>query len=286
MPTGSGVWGENSGGGVGVSGTSTNGTAVKGVSTSENGGMGQTKGGIGVYGQSTGSGKAGKFDGDVEIDGAAAITGDATLKVTATIDGKITMKGDAEIGGKSTLKSDAEIDGNVNIKGDITSVNTVTVQSDVKLVGADCAEQFDIRDAATPEPGTIVVIDEGGMLRESSMVYGRRVAGVVSGAGEYRSALVLRQRPSPERRVPVALVGKVYCKVDADPAPIGVGDPADHVGTSRIRDEGDRFRASLWRRDRKGPAAACRGPGHDPHPGCFAVGSPWTGRSRTLRFNT
>jgi hypothetical protein len=54
--------------------------------------------------------------------------------------------------------------------------------------------------------------------------YDRRVAGVVSGAGDYRPAMVLDQRISSADRIPVALVGKVYCKVDADPAPIAVGD--------------------------------------------------------------
>jgi hypothetical protein len=50
------------------------------------------------------------------------------------------------------------------------------------------------------------------------------VAGVVSGAGEYRPALVLDRRESATERISVALVGKVYCKVDADYGPIEVGD--------------------------------------------------------------
>jgi hypothetical protein len=50
------------------------------------------------------------------------------------------------------------------------------------------------------------------------------VAGVVSCAGEYRHGLVLDKHPSQEGRVPVALVGKVYCKVDAEYSSIEVGD--------------------------------------------------------------
>ena len=92
------------------------------------------------------------------------------------------------------------------------------------MTGADCAEQFDMHDAAAPEQGTIVVIDDDGTLRECQSPYDRRVAGVVSGAGEYRPAIVLDRRASSEGRASVALVGKVYCKVDADPAPIAVGD--------------------------------------------------------------
>jgi hypothetical protein len=75
-----------------------------------------------------------------------------------------------------------------------------------------------------PEPGTVVVIDEGGGLRESCEAYDKKVAGVVSGAGEYRHALVLDGRPSDTERIPIALIGKVYCKVDARYSPIEVGD--------------------------------------------------------------
>ena len=106
----------------------------------------------------------------------------------------------------------------------IDANGNVTVTGDILLTGADCAEQFDIRGSEPPEPGTILVIDEGGALRESWEAYDKKVAGVVSGAGEYRHALVLDRRPSERGRVPVALVGKVYCKVDADCSPIQAGD--------------------------------------------------------------
>jgi len=117
-----------------------------------------------------------------------------------------------------------KFEGPVEIDGDITAVDTITVKKDIVLTGADCAEQFDMYDAKSPEPGTIVVIDDEGKLRQSYGAYDKRVAGVVSGAGEYRPAIVLDRRASSENRVSVALVGKVYCKVDADPAAITVGD--------------------------------------------------------------
>ena len=51
-----------------------------------------------------------------------------------------------------------------------------------------------------------------------------RVAGVISGAGSYRPAIVLdRQAPASDRKA-IALVGKVYCKVDATDGPIEIGD--------------------------------------------------------------
>jgi hypothetical protein len=46
---------------------------------------------------------------------------------------------------------------------------------------------------------------------------------VVTGAGEYKPAIVLDKRLDGSRAA-IALVGKVYCKVDANPAPIQVGD--------------------------------------------------------------
>lgn len=99
----------------------------------------------------------------------------------------------------------------------------LNVGGDVLLYGADCAEQFDIS-GAEPEPGTVLVIDEGGSLRESRNAYDKKVAGVVSGAGDYRHSILLDNQPQSEGRVPVALVGKVFCKVDAKYSPIKVGD--------------------------------------------------------------
>ena len=68
------------------------------------------------------------------------------------------------------------------------------------------------------------MIDQEGVLRESRDAYDKKVAGVVSGGGDYKHALVLDKRSSDEGRVPVALMGKVYCKVDARYSPIEVGD--------------------------------------------------------------
>ena len=100
----------------------------------------------------------------------------------------------------------------------------VSVAGDVLLTGADCAEEFDTSGAQLPDAGTVMVIDAHGGLRESIDAYDKRVAGVVSGAGEYKPALVLDKRSSSESRVPLALVGKVYCKVDAEHSAIEVGD--------------------------------------------------------------
>jgi hypothetical protein len=95
---------------------------------------------------------------------------------------------------------------------------------EVKLLGADCAEDFTVRDASRIEPGSVLVIDDTGELRESTKAYDRRVAGVVSGGGSFGPGIVLDKQRSLADRKPVALMGKVCCKVDADCGAVTVGD--------------------------------------------------------------
>ncbi|RYZ95385.1 MAG: hypothetical protein EOO68_18630 [Moraxellaceae bacterium] len=70
----------------------------------------------------------------------------------------------------------------------------------------------------------MMVIGANGLLEPCEEAYCRRVVGVVSGAGSYKPGLILdNQGPSPERK-PVALMGKVYCWVDASYGAICAGD--------------------------------------------------------------
>lgn len=108
--------------------------------------------------------------------------------------------------------------GNVFITGDLG------VGNDITLVNADCAEDFDIADADLIEPGTVMIVGEEGVLHQSSRAYDKRVAGVVSGAGGYKPAIVLDKQPSQGNRKPIALLGKVFCKVDAQFGAVEVGD--------------------------------------------------------------
>jgi hypothetical protein len=50
------------------------------------------------------------------------------------------------------------------------------------------------------------------------------VAGVISGAGDYRPGIILDKQTSSGLRKPIALLGKVYCKADATDHPIEIGD--------------------------------------------------------------
>lgn len=106
-------------------------------------------------------------------------------------------------------------------KGDVGVTGDVVVNGDLILTGADLAEQFTAEGDC--EPGSVVVLSGGDRVRICDTPYDRRVAGVVSGAGSYRPALVMDCRESSGRR-PLALTGKVWCKVDAGFSPVRVGD--------------------------------------------------------------
>ncbi|NNN37264.1 hypothetical protein HLK59_44420 [Streptomyces sp. S3(2020)] len=103
---------------------------------------------------------------------------------------------------------------------------SIRVAEDVILVGADCAEEFDIATDSRVEPGTVMVIGGRRQLHHCERPYDRRAAGIVSGLQDERPGIVLGRRRSTtgSTRVPVALAGTVWCRAEADTAPIDVGD--------------------------------------------------------------
>lgn len=101
----------------------------------------------------------------------------------------------------------------------------VEVTGDIRLSNADCAEDFSVTAGQPVEPGTVMVLDDSGLLQPSSEAFDTRVVGVISGAGTYRPALILNRRgENQELRQPIALIGKVYCKADATHGAIRAGD--------------------------------------------------------------
>jgi hypothetical protein len=111
-----------------------------------------------------------------------------------------------------------------SIQIDGGSGNIQLFSGDIRLSNADCAEDFEIIDPEHAEPGTVMVISDPGALRRSERPYDRRVAGVISGAKDLKPGIVLRRSAATRTRHPVALVGRVYCRVDADHGAIAVGD--------------------------------------------------------------
>jgi hypothetical protein len=105
------------------------------------------------------------------------------------------------------------------------SVGSVLIDGnagDVILQNADCAEDFRVVEQV--ESGTVMTLNDAGQLEPGAKPYDKRVVGVVSGAGEFKPALILGRDVGSTDRVPIALMGRVYCKVDASYAPIEVGD--------------------------------------------------------------
>jgi hypothetical protein len=101
----------------------------------------------------------------------------------------------------------------------------VIITGDLSFPGADCAEDFTIKEDVLADPGTVMALSETGELVPCAAPYERKVAGVIAGAGSLRPGIVMdKQESSAERRQPIALVGKVFCKVDASYGAIKVGD--------------------------------------------------------------
>jgi hypothetical protein len=117
-----------------------------------------------------------------------------------------------------------KVTGACDVTGDLQTSGDLTVGGDIQLTGADYAEDFDVLDIGEAEPGTVMVLDDAGGVRMSDQAYDRRVAGVVSGAGTYKPAVILDRQATGTSRRPLALMGKVYCKVDASAVPIAIGD--------------------------------------------------------------
>jgi hypothetical protein len=97
----------------------------------------------------------------------------------------------------------------------------VVVTGDLSLPNADVAEQFDV--ASDVPAGSVVCLDNSARIDVCRKAYDKRVAGIVSGLGDRRPAIVL-DRTGQGARSPVAVVGKAWCLADAREAPIEVGD--------------------------------------------------------------
>ncbi len=121
---------------------------------------------------------------------------------------------DGEVSGQIVLKDNS---GKIRIHLD-------GKEGDIKLEGADCAEEFDVAELEDVEPGTVLVINNKSKLCPCSKPYDKKVAGVVSGGNGYKPGIILDRKSTQNKRTPIALTGKVYCKVDSRYSPIEVGD--------------------------------------------------------------
>jgi hypothetical protein len=210
---GAGVYGENSAG-PGVTGVSRgNGSGVYGESNQYEGVTGISHSGHGgVVGKNNDGTGVGVWGFSSQNEG---VHGESNSSTTAAVAGiSLNPQGTgAGLYGESRGNGPAGF-----FKGN------VVVTGDIFLQNADCAEDFDIAALEGVEPGSVMVIGYDSALGQSEQAYDKRVAGVVSGGGDYKPGIVLDRREPAQNRKSIALLGKVYCKVDATHAPIEVGD--------------------------------------------------------------
>ena len=230
---GSGVEGEAGSTGDGVRGTSIGGNGVHGISQTSFGVLGESRSGRGVearsdtnYGLRASSRTlAGIRASSVESRGVEgwATNSEGVVGISTNGNG---VWGQTEGGGVGVLGTSKNGVGVHGKGGRLAGFfeGDVEVTGDIRLTNADCAEDFDIADAASIEPGTVMVLGDDESLHQSSQSYDKRVAGVVSGAGSYKPGIVLDKQEANANRKPIALLGKVYCKVDAQYGSIEVGD--------------------------------------------------------------
>jgi hypothetical protein len=252
---GTGVWGLAQGqdgigvrgesavgeGGMGVYGSSVDGRGVVGVSVGNTGTEGSTVDGIGVYGGVANSSDDRPGGGRGVVGVALSATGVEGQSDTGVGVWGASQQGEGVHGETNSSRLAAVAGIQLNPRSSGAGVygehrgqgpagyfkGNVVVTGHLEFAGADCAEEFAIGPGVvvdTIEPGTVMVIDPGGGLCPSEAAYDRRVAGVVAGAGDCRPGVLLGRQPGSSAGVAVALIGRVYCKVDAAYGAIDVGD--------------------------------------------------------------
>lgn len=205
-------------GGVGVWGESTQNTGVFGLSTSGAGVWGQSVDASGVYGTSAGQYSGGVYGVNTgsgygvrgKADNGAGVFGQSTAWY-----GVVGISENlAGVYGRSTNGYAGDFDG--RLRSQVVEITG----------GSDLAERFAVSGEETVVPGTVMVIDPDnpGHLMPASSAYDRKVAGVVSGAGDVQPGLTLHQDGVLEGDTVVAIAGRVYVLADASHGPIRPGD--------------------------------------------------------------
>ncbi|MEJ7680535.1 MAG: hypothetical protein WKG06_22320 [Segetibacter sp.] len=169
---------------AGVKGVSERGRGTEGVSTESEGVVGFSTKSTGVLGQADGAGNG--------VEG--------TSKLGIGVFGK---------GGRlaGLFQGDVEVTGDIRLTG-----------------GNDVAEHFSVINTNSVSPGCVMTFNEDGSIEVCNKSYDKKVAGVISGAGDYKPGLLLGKEETEADKMPIALMGKVFCWVDADLGSVEAGD--------------------------------------------------------------
>jgi len=161
-------------------------------------------------------------------------TGTISIGNDTGISGTINIK---NASGNDTIKLDGKNGdlklGGVGSNGDITIKNSNDIETilikgssgDIEFLNADFAEEFEIceKEMDFVRPGTVMIIDDNSKLIPCNKSYDSKVVGVIAGAKGFKPGIVM-DKNGGKNRMPVAIIGKVFCMVDADINPIETGD--------------------------------------------------------------
>jgi hypothetical protein len=240
-----GITGTTTAGGIGVKGTSNTYQGVYGFSTSNAGVAGESTQFNGIYGVSHDPHNAGVIgindNNGWGVTGRSAnvgVSGECQSSTGVGVHGKGgilagffegAVKVVGELYSESTTSAarfvgPIQLNGPTTINGNLALNGSMTVQSGHDVIFADFAEHFEPAPGHTLHPGSVVVLTDSGHIQPCQSEYDTRVVGVISGAGNYRPAMILDRRPNQTDEPPVALMGKVFCMADATDSPIRAGD--------------------------------------------------------------
>ena len=182
--------------------------------------------------------------------GALVVTGGVGIGDDLYVNTDLDVHGTITVGAPATASISYDSDelnltntvGNVRVSASneemmIVSNTQVEVKKRLVVTGADLAERFVVNQSIEDEeptvvPGMVLSIDREnpGELVVSSHAYDKTVAGIASGAGGVNTAMLLGQDGTlADGDLPVAIVGRVYCYVDAT---YGSVEPGDMLTTS------------------------------------------------------
>jgi hypothetical protein len=235
-----GVYGKHNGEGYGVFGEAlgANGVGMQGSGWWGVHGVANSTTGYGVVASGSGflgGGQALLVWGESHLQ----TTGIGTTNPAAIL--HVTSNSDAEPGGGGIIVVGNVTGGNIAIDGNEImarnngATSTLYLNNDggtvrvpvLEITGADVAEKFPTSEPDDAvRPGLVMEIDpaNAGKLRIASGAYNRRVAGVVSGAGDIPVGAILGNLPGHEDAPAIALSGRVWVQCDASGGAIELGD--------------------------------------------------------------
>lgn len=118
----------------------------------------------------------------------------------------------------------------------------------LEITGADVAERFPVSEET--QPGMVMEIDpsNAGKLRIARGAYNRRVAGVVSGAGDVPVGAILGNLTDGDNGPAIALSGRVWVMCDARDRAVEIGDlltTADEQGHAMVARDHNRANGAI-----------------------------------------